>query len=95
MIGIQLDEQTTDLKLTNGRLSVGRVDEQNQFLLIKLEKGAVKRLPSRCVGAQTYLESSNGADLLREIRKEFVADGMEVDSVAFKADEVIFNAFYP
>ncbi len=94
MIGIQLDSTSTDLKLIDGRLQVGTVDNQNQFLLTSLAKGSIKRLPARCVGAVYYLENEDKSGLLRETRKELVADGMRVASVVFDGEELQIGASY-
>jgi hypothetical protein len=95
MIGLLIDSETKDLKLdAQNRLQVGTTDAQNQYLLLKLEKGAIKRLPSRCVGSGNYLESDNLSGMLREVKKEFTLDGMKVNSVGFDLNELKIDAEY-
>ncbi len=95
MDGLQLDNTTLDLKQdANGRLQVGRVDEQNQYLLLKLAKGSIKRLPTRCVGVDSYVEHEDMSGMLREIKKEFTADGMKLASVKFVGENLEIDATY-
>jgi hypothetical protein len=80
MKGIQLND---DLSLTvvNGSLVIGDVTYQNQKLLLLAEKSEFKSRPMRGVGTKRFLESALPDELAREIRLEFIADGMKVNSI--------------
>ena len=72
---------TSDFELAtaNGDLVTGESTRQHQQLLILIEKGGLREFPTRCVGAQSWLNDDvpfgdfNGA-----VKREFEADGMKV-----------------
>lgn len=80
MKGIILNEDLT-LKIANGSMVIGDTTYQNQKLLLLAEKGEFKFRPMRGVGTKRYLETSRPEELAREIRLEFIADGMNVESI--------------
>ena len=80
MKGIILNDDFS-LKVQNGSLAVGDSTAQNQKILILANKGDFKMRPMRGVGAARFLESEIPSDFAREIRTEFVADGMTVNSI--------------
>ena len=80
MKGIILNDDFS-LKVVNGSLAVGDTTAQNQKILILANKGEFKMRPMRGVGAVKFLETDNTSDFAREIRTEFVADGMTVNSI--------------
>ena len=80
MKGILLNDDFT-LKVVDGSLAVGDTTTQCQKILIIANKGEFKMRPLRGVGASRYIESNNPSDLAREIRTEFIADGMTVNSI--------------
>lgn len=95
MTGILISEDDFDLKTdASGRLQVGVTDAQNQYLLLKLQKGAIKRLPERCVGADSFVEAEDANSLLREVRKQYSLDGMRVGKIAFEGDNLNIEAAY-
>lgn len=95
MIGLLMDEGTFDLKTDgNGRLQVGVIDVQNQYSLLKFQKGAIKRLPDRCVGIDSYVESEDIAGMMREVRKQYTLDGMTVGSIGFEGNDLKIDAAY-
>lgn len=94
MKGIVLKEDL-DLKVVNGRLSIGDITYQNQKILILGDKGEFKDAPMRGVGAQRYLEDSSPDALAREIRTEFTIDGMKVDAIKIGASgKIEIDAYY-
>ncbi|WP_298307284.1 hypothetical protein [Flavobacterium sp.] len=94
MKGILLNSDFT-LKKVNGRLVVGDITAQNQTILIIANKGSFKSRPMRGVGANLYLEDHKLEDLAREIRTEFIADGMTVNSIKIPETlEVEIDAYY-
>ncbi len=80
MKGIILNDDLT-LKIANGLMVIGDTTYQNQKLLLLAEKGEFKYRPMRGVGTKRFLESSQPDELAREIRTEFIADGMTVNSI--------------
>jgi hypothetical protein len=94
MLGIVLDNDL-DLKVTNGSLAFGEVTYQNQKILILADKGELKANPMRGVGVRRYLENETPDALAREIRLEFSADGMKVNTININADlEIQVDAIY-
>ncbi|GGH78121.1 hypothetical protein HNQ91_003945 [Filimonas zeae] len=79
---------------TTGDFVLGESDVQHQQLLLLCSKGAFKESPDTCVGAFKYLESENPAALLREVRLQFSADGMEVGQVVFENKSLKVKASY-
>jgi hypothetical protein len=80
MKGIILNDDLT-LKISNGSLVIGDTTYQNQKILLLAEKGEFKSRPMRGVGTKRFLESAQPDELAREIRTEFFADGMTVNSI--------------
>jgi len=78
----------------NGDLNVGESDQQNQTLLVANEKGSLKQFPSACVGAASYLEDEDTQGLVNETRREFIGDGMKVNSIAINGSQLQVDANY-
>ncbi|MDN3671514.1 hypothetical protein QWY99_22185 [Flavobacterium branchiarum] len=78
-----------DLLVTDGDLVVGESTAQHQKMLILIEKGELKDVPMRGVGAQRYLEDDSPENLAREIRLEFSFDGMTVNKIQIASDLTI------
>lgn len=70
-----------ELKIANGDIAVGYSDDQQRELLLVTDKSSFKENPQVGVGLQNYLEAEDSADLLSEIRNQFTADGMTIDSL--------------
>jgi hypothetical protein len=84
-----------DLDFEDGDLKVGFCDQQNQFLLLKLPKGAIKKDPLCTVGAPNYLEAEDDAAFLREIRNKFQEDGLVIKAIGFNNEgKLKINAVY-
>ncbi|WP_234111687.1 hypothetical protein [Chryseobacterium sp. R2A-55] len=77
---IILDENF-DLQIANGDLVVGESTYQHQRILIFAEKGEFKQYPKVGVGSKHYLESERPDNFAREIRQQFIADGMNVKQI--------------
>jgi hypothetical protein len=85
-----------DLLISNNDLVIGISDLQHQEDLILTEKGSVKQYPEAGVGAASYLENDEGAELLREIGLQFTADGMDVQGVSLLDNgNIKFEGAYP
>ncbi len=83
---ILIDLETMAPICKDGDFAIGDATLQNQKLLIVCNKNEVKRHPTVCVGAITFLDNENVDELIRETRKEFVKDGMTVKSINGRGD---------
>lgn len=93
MKGIILDDSLS-LQVKNGSLVLGDPTYQNQQILLLAEKGEFKFRPMRGVGTKRYLETPNRGELAREIRTEFIADGMIVNKISIENEKLIVDALY-
>ena len=93
----------TDFVLdTNGDLLITEADfvlddstQQHQKLLLLAAKGDFKENPTATVGLINYVESENEADMLREIRKCFANDGLNIKTLAISNDgKLLIDAGY-
>ena len=89
-----LIDSTGDLLIQDGDLVIGFSDDQQQEILLVADKGSFKENPQVGVGLQSYLESEDSADLLAEIRRQFTADGMVIDSLKDSNGQFPINAHY-
>lgn len=83
-----------DLAVFNGDFRIGDSTLQNQQLLLLLQKGEIKEAPISGVGAANYLHDENKDELYREIRREFVRDGMKVHEIQLNKNNVVIRADY-
>lgn len=74
----------------------GESTRQHQDLIIIAEKGSFKESPISTVGAFFYLESeSTGAnDMMNEIKKQFIADGMQINAITTVTGNQQIDATY-
>lgn len=94
MKGILLNDNLS-LKVENRSLAIGDTTAQNQKLLIFANKGEFKSRPMRGVGANLFLEDEKPDNLAREIRTEFIADGMTVNAINIGSNlELEIDAYY-
>lgn len=94
MKGIILDENLRPF-IENGSMVIADTTYQNQKLLLLAEKGEFKYRPLRGVGTRRFLESSKADDLAREIRTEFIADGMTVKTINIpQTGQITIDASY-
>ena len=84
--GIQLDDETCDLKIRNGSMSLGETLPQNQYLLLTMNKGELKEEPTIGVGISDMLNDNDILGWKRKIRDGLKADGMNVESIAIAKD---------
>lgn len=73
----------TDLILKDNDLVIGYSDLQHQEHLLLAQKGDLKEFPTLGVGVEHYLNDSEIALLLAEVKTQFTADGMVVNKVGF------------
>lgn len=84
-----------DLKIEDGDFVIGESTYQNQNLLILADKGQFKMDPTVGVGTRRFLESNKKDDLAREIRQEFIKDGMVIRSLSISPEmEIKVDAIY-
>lgn len=89
-----LDEDG-DLMIEDGDLVIGFSDQQHQNDLLLIDKGNSKEFPELGVGIFKFLESEDRSALLREIKIQFNADGMNVTDVGYTEDgKIVFDAVY-
>ena len=93
MKDVLLDENS-DLKIVNGDLVIGVSDDQHKNLLLLCNKGDFKEHPDACVGIENYLEDEDPAALLREIKAQYSADGMNVSSIKIMEGKIHIDAAY-
>jgi hypothetical protein len=70
-----------DLDIHAGDLATGFSDLQHQQLLLMTNRGNIKEFPAIGIDAFGYLQDNDTSALLREIRRQFTADGMEVKTI--------------
>lgn len=90
---ILLDDNL-DIAVEHGDFAVGESTGQHQTLLLLTNKGEWKQSPERGVGAVNFIETANPAELAREIRSDFSADGMYVSDVTVKGTKLDVEAAY-
>lgn len=72
----------------------GNSDLQHQHLLLITEKGEWKENPGVGVGAAKWLEHESSSDFTAEIRRQFSADGMQVNQVNYLNGKLTIDAPY-
>lgn len=83
-----------DLLFTKGDFKIGDSTLQNQRLLLLYQKGEMKEHPVAGVAASTYLHDENIDDLYREVRREFVQDGMLIKTLDINSQQLKVEASY-
>ncbi|AKK74433.1 hypothetical protein OK18_19065 [Chryseobacterium gallinarum] len=91
---ILLDD-SFNIIIKNGDFAIGESTYQHQKILLLADKGQFKSAPTVGVGSRRYLESPNVDDLAREIRQQFVRDGMTIRALRVAEDlEINIDAIY-
>lgn len=95
MTDILLDTGTNDLLFDEtGNLKTGDSDQQHQALLLLFDKGSLKETPDTGVGTFKYIEAEQPAEFLREVRMQFLGDGMQINKIVFENNQLQINAPY-
>lgn len=94
MTDFLLHPDTNDLAFEKDDLHAGTSDVQQKNLLLVLDKGSLKEFPDAGIGAANFLETDDAAGFLREIRKQFIADGMEISQLGFNDQTLRIDAEY-
>lgn len=77
---IALDSEF-NIVIKNGDFLIDESAYQHQQALIFANKGEFKATPKVGVGAINFIENTNPEDFAREIRLQFIADGMSVKNL--------------
>jgi hypothetical protein len=93
MKDILLDENN-DLLITNGDLTIGDADKQNQKLILTTHKGEWKEKPEVGAAVQEMLSDDNFSQYIIEAKKQLEYDGMQVDDIRLEGDQLIIDGKY-
>lgn len=83
-----------EMQIANGDLVTGISDQQHQQLLLLCNKGSFKENPASCVGLMNFLEAEDPAEMIREIKLQFSADGMDVKKAEITNGKLNVEAYY-
>ncbi|MCH5243414.1 MAG: hypothetical protein J1F29_00750 [Lentimicrobiaceae bacterium] len=75
-----------DIDFITGDLRYVNSDYRHQQDILLSQKGYYKEHPELGVGIGDYRNETDPEELLRAIKKEFVADGMKVNKVILSVD---------
>lgn len=89
--GIQLDDNSTDLKIQDGHICLGETLPQNEFLILIMQRGELKENPLIGVGVSDMLNDNDILGWKRKIRDGLKADGMIVEQISIAQDGHIEN----
>lgn len=84
--GIQLDDNSSDLKIVNGHISLGETLPQNEYIILMSPKGDYKFEPTMGVGISDMLNDNDVLGWKRRIRDGLKADGIIVDQLSISQD---------
>jgi hypothetical protein len=87
-------DMTAKTLFAGGDIHTGNAEEQNKQLLLVCDKLSYKEYPIACVGANTFLEGNETASLSREVRQQFIEDGMRVGLLRVEGSKIRINASY-
>lgn len=99
MIDYLMDEDE-DLQVVGGDFVRGESTYQHQRQLLLNAKGDYKATPTVCVDAYHYIDDDDKGNVKREISRQFMRDGMEVNDLSPNPESVsdstarIFNNSY-
>ena len=102
-IGIQLDEQTNDLKIAINRdlngviirgVVVDGITTQNQFILLAAHTGELKNAPIVGVGISDMLLDNDDLFWKIRVRKTLEDEGQKIKTLEFKNDKIKIDANY-
>ena len=89
-----IDYTTGRMKKANGDFVMGESTVQHQRRLLKAQQGEYKQNPLVGVGVDNSLDDEDPDDLIREVRKQYVQDGMTVDVLKITATGIAVDAHY-
>ena len=91
--GIQLTEEC-DLAISGDSIQVGDTLYQNQFMIMKAQKGEFKEFPRLGVGIEDITNDEDIAEWKKLIREEFAKDGLKVNKLELENNEILIEAEY-
>lgn len=89
-----IDYDAQKMLIRNGDFFVGESTPQHQRRLLMAHKGEYKQHPLAGVGLRDFVDDENPDAMIREIRKQLVADGMRVDSINITPNGLHIDATY-
>ena len=102
-IGIQLDEQTNDLKISVKRdltgvitrgVVIGNITTQNQFVLLTAHAGELKNAPTAGVGISNMLLDNNSLFWRMRIREALEDEGLKIKVLDIKNSRINIESNY-
>jgi hypothetical protein len=78
-----------------GGLTVGNTLYQNQYLILKAQKGDLKEHPLLGCGIDDMAGDSDMAGWKKRIREELASDGMKTTRLEIEGSQMILKAHYP
>jgi hypothetical protein len=91
---VLIDSTTYDLVIEDGDFAAGNPTSQNQLLLLLTNPGNILHSPGTGVGLQGWVNAETTGGLKAEIKRQFTADGMEVQSIKLEGSKITINAKY-
>lgn len=82
-----------DIDFSSGDIQYAESTKQHQSDILTAFKGTYKEFPTVGVGTINYIASNNKEGFLRNVRKQFAADGMKVKSIGM-TDTINVDATY-
>ena len=83
-----------ELLMVDGDFVTGDATKQNQKLLLVSQKGEWKESPLTGVGINNWLKDENQGGLKAEIKQQFKADGMKINSLIVNGETIKIDATY-
>lgn len=83
-----------DLQIIDDDLLTGFSQKQQQQILLIAEPGSIKQYPNVGVGVGNFFESEKVQGLLAEIRNQFTADGITINSLAVVNGKIKIDGNY-
>jgi hypothetical protein len=83
-----------DLLLDGEEPMVGDTTVQNQNLLLQFNKGDLKLYPLVGVGVHDFIEDDTTANLAREVRQQFRAEGLTINKIKINGSQIEIDARY-
>lgn len=89
-----IDYTNGTLPIVNGDFVMGESTVQHQRRLLKAQPGEYKQHLLTGVGIDNSLDDENPDNLIRETRRQFVQDGMTVDTLLITENGIAADAHY-
>lgn len=80
MIGLLMDTDG-DMKVSNGEMAIGNTTYQNQFVILKVQRGELKEFPMLGIGIDDIVNDHDIAGWKMKIKEHLAMDGISVSKV--------------